>query len=595
MKHRGPDSAGIWTDGQAYMTGFVRLAIRDISSAANQPMLSPCANYVISFNGEIYNTGHFIPALERSGVVLRTTSDTEVLLQSLIHFGWEDVLTKADGIFAFAFYDIRRQRLVLARDRAGIKPLYYSRTRDFVLYSSQYDHLINHPENNGRSVVAPALRSYLELGYVPAGTGLIENTELVAPGNCIVIERGSEVQRKRYYDFSVAQTAPSALAIDQVLSESVRSQLVSDVPLGTFMSGGVDSPLVSLFAKRQCPSIQSFTIGVNDARHDERVQAEAYAKIIGTRHHTRTISETDLLGLTAENSRAYSEPFADYSSLPTLLLSSFVRDKITVALSGDGGDELFWGYPRNTYAFGHLGLITGSRVRTFAAIAREVISRQPRTVPLRFLLSRDFVRYCYGSVSIHGAARWVAQLIPSVSNQSPGYCQGVGASFCPPGDRDSCMGIMRKVEFDLHLQRILLKVDRASMYRSLEVRVPFLSNAMLDFATSVGPEDCIQGRQGKFNLKVALARLTGSELPMQPKRGFSVPIGDWLRGPLRTDVEEKLMQLPSDFGELISRKAIAKLLDAHMNKGQEWGWMVWALYSLVNWHTCHRRSFCESR
>lgn len=592
MSHRGPDSSGIWTDGRCYLAGFVRLAIRDTSSAADQPMLSPCGNYVISFNGEIYNPGHFIPALERQGVVLQTTSDTEVLLQSLIHLGTDPVLDQADGIFAFAFYDLRQQRLTLARDRAGIKPLYYSRTKDRILYSSQYDHLINHPANRDCSVDAGALRSYLQLGYVPAGAGLIANTELVAPGSCIVLDPAGELRRKRYYDFpATIQPACSKVSVGQVLSDSVRSQLVSDVPLGTFMSGGVDSPLVSLFAKRHYPAIKSFTIGVDDPVHDERIPAATYARLIGTQHHVRTITEADLLHLIADNTRAYSEPFADFSSLPTLLLSAFVRDKITVALSGDGGDELFWGYPRNTYAFQHLRLITGPRIRALAAAGREILLRRPRTIPLKFARGLDFVEYCYQSTFIHGAARWAPLIVPQNPKSSTAYSEQIRHSLPEPKDEASLMGLMRKVEFDLHLQRILLKVDRASMYRSLEVRVPFLSNPMLDYASHVGPRECINGRQGKSNLKSALTQLTGSDLPTQRKHGFTIPIGDWLRGPLRKDVEAKLLQMPSEIGDLISRKAVGQLLDAHMNRGQEWGWMVWALYALVNWHACHRRSF----
>jgi asparagine synthase (glutamine-hydrolysing) len=595
MHHRGPDSSGTWTDNQAYITGFVRLAIRDTSCAADQPMVSPCGDYVISFNGEIYNTERFLPALKRQGVVLKTTSDTEVLLHSLIHLRLDAVLDEADGIFAFAFYDVRRKRLSLARDRAGIKPLYYSQTNDLALYSSQYDHLINHPRNGDRSVDVSSLRTYLELGYVPPGPGLIENTELVPPGSYIVLQPSGEVRRKTYFDFPATIQPGHTEDFGQVLSESVRSQLVSDVPLGTFMSGGVDSPLVSLFAKQHVPSIQSFTIGVDDPVHDERVPAETYARLIGTQHHVRTIAEQDLLGLIKDNSNAFSEPFADFSSLPTLLLSAFVREKITVALSGDGGDELFWGYPRNSFAFQHLRLITGSRLRTLAAIGSEILLGRTRTIPLRFARGLDFVGYSYQSLFIYGAARWAPLLMPQTQKREPRYCENLRQSVSRLKDEASWMGLMRKVEFDIHLQRILLKVDRASMFRSLEVRVPFLSNAMLDHAQSKGPRDCISGRQGKCNLKSTLRTLTGSDLPLQPKRGFTIPIGDWLRGPLRKDVEAKLLQMPTELNDLVSGKAVRQLLDAHMNREQEWGWMVWALYALVNWHQCHRRPFQDRK
>jgi asparagine synthase (glutamine-hydrolysing) len=555
-------------------------------------MVSPCGQYVISFNGEIYNTGRFIPALEREGVALRTSSDTEVLLHSIIYLGLDVVLDQADGMFAFAFYDVREQRLALARDRAGVKPLYYARTSDRVLYSSQYDHLINHPGSRGWQMDPGVLSSYLRLGYVPDGSGLIANTELVRAGTYIVVDTSGNVKRKRFFDFSADIAAAAAKSsLEQVLSDSVRSQLVSDVPVGTFMSGGVDSPLVSAFAKRHCEIIQSFTIGVDDPVHDERIPAEAYARVIGTQHHVRTISESDLLPLIDDNTRAYSEPFADFSSLPTLLLASFVRNKISVALSGDGGDELFWGYPRNTYAFQHLRLITGSRVRVLAEIGRELVLQRPRTIPLKFASGVDFIEYCYRATFIHGAAKWVPLLTRGVPPNSHEYCSKLRNSISITKEETSLMGLMRKVEFDLHLQRVLLKVDRATMYRSLEVRVPFLSNGMLDYAAHVGPRECIKGRHGKWNLKCALGEMMGNDLPLQPKRGFTVPVGSWLRGALRQDVEAKLLHMPEEIGGILSRKAIEQLLDAHMNRGQEWGWMIWALYALVNWHTCHRRSF----
>lgn len=591
MKHRGPDSIGIWDDGRKYMTGFVRLAIRDTSSAANQPMVSPCGHYVLSFNGEIYNTDAFIPGLEARGVKLKTTSDTEVLLHSLIHFGHEAVLPKLDGIFGFGFYDIRAGRLLLARDRAGIKPLYFSRARNCLVFSSQYDHVINHPSAKEWSIDPEVLRTYLELGFVPSGRGIVQNTELLASGSYLLVDAPGEVKFGRYYDFpAMGNEASDQAQLGEILSKSVKEQLVSDVPIGTFLSGGVDSPLVSSYAKKNASRMHSYTIAVDDKVHDESDGAQFYSRAIGTEHHVKTITQQDLIHLTQQNTEAFSEPFADFSSLPTLMLSGFVRETITVALSGDGGDELFWGYPRNVLAYRHLDLITGPRLRTLAKIAREVVLRKPRTIPLRYARVANIVEYAYRSTRIPGAEEWVSLLCDAPSATSQSYCEPLARLIPEDPSPTVLMGFLRKVEFDLHLQRILLKVDRASMFKSLEVRVPFLSNAMLDFAAGSTPAACIQGKQGKVNLKTLLSQLTGSDRAFQAKRGFSIPIGDWLRGPLRADVEGKLHNLPSGLRELISGKAVERLVRSHMVEGDDSGWLVWCLYSLVNWHDFHRNS-----
>jgi asparagine synthase (glutamine-hydrolysing) len=589
MHHRGPDSNGIWDNGENYVAGFVRLSIRDLSENGSQPMQSDDGQYCISFNGEMYNTDAFKQRLIEKGVRFKSTTDTEVLLYGLIHWGAEYVLQQFDGIFAFAFYSHKQNKLILARDRSGIKPLYIGKCTEGVVYSSQYDHIINHDYFKNNPINAGAVGAYLSLGYVPENSGLIEGTYLLPHGYYAVVNKQG-LNTYKFYQYPLQQTAAASTDLAGALEDSVLSQMVSDVPLGTFMSGGVDSPLVAYYANKHT-NIKSFTIGVDDPNIDESKAAAAYADIFKTEHACKFITEKDLLQTMEDNTKAFSEPFADYSSIPTLILSQFAREKVTVALSGDGGDELFWGYPRNEKMLRQGLLFQQPKAVRWLQFVKEKLIGGKRTTIKRHLEVNDFPAFYYRSLFITGAEYWLPTLFKAKAAPAFFLDEVYENKDSILTDANSIMNVLRKLEFDIHLQRILIKVDRASMYHSLEVRVPVLSNSMIDYSTSLSYKDCIQHGIGKYNLKQLLVSKSSEDLVMRPKKGFIIPIGNWLRKELRKDVEDKLMNMPQELAVLFNRNELERLLREHMSGKQDWGWFIWALYALVNWNNHHRKSF----
>lgn len=586
MHHRGPDSNGIWSNQQNYMAGFVRLSIRDLSEHGNQPMLSACGQYAISFNGEMYNTDAFKKRLENEGISFRSTTDTEVLLYALISWGEKYVLEQFDGIFAFAFYSKQKNQLLLARDRSGIKPLYIGHSRDGIVYSSQYDHIIQHSYIQTNSLNTGAIGAYLNVGYVPENNGAVDSTFLLPHGYYVLVNENGFSQH-RYFDYSLNQTTSTPTSLEEVIEESVKSQLVSDVPVGTFMSGGVDSPLVSYFANKHT-HLQSFTIGVDDKEMDESQAAEEYARLFNTQHFCQHITEKDLLSNMLDNTKAFSEPFADYSSIPTLVLSKYARQKVTVALSGDGGDELFWGYPRNMRMLNEGLLFKHNKIIRLLNFGKEKIVSAKRVVRKRHLEVNDFPAYYYRSLFINGAEFWLNDLYKEKIEEAFFLKEIYKQKNVLSVNENSVMNILRKLEFDIHLQRINIKVDRASMFHSLEVRVPILSNSMLSYSNSLSYKDCTKNGYGKSNLKELLISKSNESLVLKPKKGFIIPIGKWLRNELKNDVSDKVLNMPSELSVLFNKKELLKIVEQHHTGKQDWGWLLWSLYSLVNWHSEHR-------
>ena len=590
MHHRGPDSNGIW-ENETYHTAFARLSIRDLSHNGDQPMHSVDGRYVISFNGEIYNADKFKTLLEKDGVNFVSTADTEVLLYSLIKWKIEEILPQINGMFAFAFYDKQENKLLLARDRVGIKPLYVGHNDDGIVFSSQYDHIINHPYCSANEIDGNALNLYMCLGYVPEGMAMMQKTQLLPHGHYMTVSNGNQ-QIKPYYIYPIAKTSTNQTP-EEVLQQCINQQLVSDVPLGTFMSGGIDSTLVTYAATKQ-HRIKSFTIGVDDKAIDETEDAAAFAKYFNTEHFTRHVTKDDLLNYIQKNTAAFSEPFADFSSIPTLILSEFVRKHVTVALSGDGGDELFWGYPRSKMVFHHHALLQKPTTELYGKFLMERLLRKPKTVSKRHLKANNILDYYYQSLFIASASVYTKDIVSSSQFQDPYFLQQVHELNINLNDDVQLMNAIRKLEVDIHLQRILIKVDRASMYNSLEVRVPFLDNDMLDYSTAISHESCIEDGTGKMNLKKLLASKTNNELVYKPKKGFMIPMRNWLSDELYKDVEEKLMNMPKHLAVHFNKKGIEKMLHLHKTNTDDLSWLIWAMYTLVNWDTHHRNIYKNS-
>src|SRR5215471_11976912 len=348
MARRGPDDEGFWSDGRQCVLAFRRLAILDLSGNAHQPMLTPDGRYALVYNGEVYNFRELRRELEQRGVQFHSKGDTEVVLHALAHWG-NRALDRFNGMFALGFYDTLERRLILARDHAGIKPLYYMLTPEGLVFASQYDQIIAHGWARHLGVSPEALALYLRLGYIPAPYALLEDTYMLEPGSWLEVSGENRVRHGQFFEFSFPEPnlrgEDAFEAVDAAVTSAVRRQLVSDVPLGTFLSGGIDSPLVT--AKMRAVSngtVRAFTIGTSGDHLDESADAAAYAHEIGVEHVVEHVTSDTPLQMLDDVVAACGEPFADYSIFPTMLVSRLARQQVKVMLSGDGGDELFWGY-----------------------------------------------------------------------------------------------------------------------------------------------------------------------------------------------------------------------------------------------------------
>lgn len=558
MVRRGPDASGLWTDDQTCMLGFRRLSILDLSEAGNQPMLTSDRRFALVFNGELYNFREIRKGLEARGVGFRSTGDAEVVLYALAVYGME-ALQRFNGMFALALYDTLTRRLLLARDHAGIKPLYVLEGREGLLFASQYDQILAHPWARDRGVNAGALGLYLRIGYIPAPLALLDGTRALEPGSWISAGADGCLSRGRYFELSRYQApdlhGPDALeAVDAAIGAAVRRQLVSDVPLGVFLSGGIDSPLVAAKAREALDApLPAFTLGTGGGRFDESPAAARYAAALGLQHIVRTVAPAEVVGLLDDVVTAYSEPHDDFSIFPTAIVSRLAREHVTVVLSGDGGDDLFWGYP----------------------------DRMVR--PLREPLAET------------GASQMRRHLFVN-----PRQLEAVfGALPAPPpefslfafdgGDADTVAQWLRWNEYSAHLGRVLLKVDRASMHHSLEVRVPLLDREVVEIAARVDWRSCVDLRRGmgKLPLRASLRR----HVPFQtgPKRGFTVPMSAWLRGPLRPVLEDMVLSRRELMGLDLNQAELARVFRRHRMRLEQAPWLLWRLLSLALWEARHYR------
>ncbi len=585
MAHRGPDDVGYWEDAEhgRLALGFRRLSILDLSPAGHQPMESAHAPTVIAFNGEIYNFRQLRRELEAEGVRFRSRTDTEVLLEALNRWE-EDALPRLNGMFALAWYHRRKQKLILARDHAGIKPLFfYHVPGKGLVFGSQLNQLLYAPWGVPDAVDPAALYTYLRLHYVPPPLGLLKGTGQLRPGEYMVVSADGAVRRRRWWELP-KHTQPSLKgaeaeeAVAAALDDAVRRQLVADVPVGTFLSGGIDSPLITAIAARHVDQpLQAFTIGNQGWVQDESAHAAQYARALGVRHYLQNLTPDDIIRAIDEILPLHHEPLGDYSTIPTYLISRFARQRITVALSGDGGDELFFGYvrPRSLtmnavdwklprwlrivkYALGKYGLIP----RRNSSIVAPSPGWYYREVNAR---TRD-----------DDLRKWAPEL--------PTYPPHLDFfRFEGPADLHSLLDFSRYAEYYGQMQRCLRKVDLASMQCSLEVRVPMLDRAVVDVSLQIDPTVQLDRSEGKKVLRAVLRRYVPAELLTTEKRGFSVPLGQWLRGPLRGHVEDLLFGGEPYPEGVFDVEALRRYWQMHLRGERDLKWSIWTLMTLQYW------------
>jgi asparagine synthase (glutamine-hydrolysing) len=590
LRLRGPDDEGIWRD-RGVVLGHRRLSIIDLSSAAHQPMLSADGRFVIVYNGEIYNYRDLRQQIP-FGYPWRSNSDTEVILAAYRTWG-EGCLDRLNGMFAFAIWDCHEKRLFAARDRIGVKPFYFACAPNVFYFASRPRALLSLDPAIDAGIDAQALRLYLESGYVPAPYSIHRGLRKLSPGHFLTFDAGG-LRVKPYWtaagiatDETLANRSENDLLdeLEALISDSVRLRLVSDVPLGAFLSGGIDSSLVvAMMTRHARERVNTFTIGFGERAYDESSAARAVANALDTNHREEQLVADDLLQLLPTFFGAFDEPFFDSSAFPVMAVARLARQHVTVALSGDGGDELFGGYHyyviaawlRNVYR-----LPIG--VRRVAGRLLRLIPRHRAVLLAAAIEKRHMTEaFCF--------MRSVKKDFPSVlAREVVDQTAGLSDLFEAIDRRTSTEAdpIERFMRMDLSLtlpDDYLQKVDVATMAFSLEARDPFLDYRLVEWAARVPASLKIRGGTNKYLLRKLAFRLLGRRLMDRPKAGFSVPISQWLRGPLLPWAREQLED-PHAMQELmLDQAAVGKLLDVHVARARDVHPYLWAILMLLGFY-----------
>lgn len=578
MYRRGPDASGIWQNAEGYTCGAVRLAIRDVHERAGQPMISADGRYCLVYNGELYNTNELKKHI--TDIPLYTSSDTEILLQLFMHYPPEFILEKLDGMFAFAFHDKQKNETCIARDRMGIKPLYVGKSNTMIIFSSQYNHIIQHPDFYDNAIDTGALGNYLQLGFIPDNAGFKKNTFLFPHGHYAIIN-DTDFAVHQYAAFTDGSSKNEIELSEPIIKQTVKSQLVSDVPVGVLFSGGVDSSLLALWVNESKP-VKAFMVDTGNEKKADIGHASAFAASFGIEHHIDHLNKTDLLKLLDENFLAYPEPFADFSSIPSLQVCEAVSKHAKVVLSGDGPDELLYGYNRNIKVFenGHQ-FFQPAIMKAGNYLYHKYISKN-NTADARIFSENTFSEYYYRMLFRYGSDTWFKKIYKE--QPSPPYFLQSCCMNSKQEETETYMDAVRYLETHIHLQRVLLKLDRASMYHSIEARVPYLGNDLAETCNHIPASACIKEGQGKYPLKKILAERYKSGYAFARKRGFGVPVKTWIRTILKNEIEEKIMTMPGDLQHAFNKKQLHKLLHEHIYQQKDHSGIIWALYALVKWY-----------
>jgi asparagine synthase (glutamine-hydrolysing) len=580
--NRGPDKTQTWinTDENCWM-GFNRLSIQDLTVAGSQPMTSKSKRYSIVFNGEIYNHLELRKLIE--DFQWNGHSDTETILALIEKFGFLEAIIKLDGMFAIAVYDNLENSFFCARDFAGIKPFFYGWNGKVFIGASQYNQIIEHPVYKNNEVDNSVLRLYLEQHFLPAPFGLIKETAQLEPGQWMKVsaeglEKGYFWQFPDFIEPTIFNASDAIELIDHELNFSVKSQMISDVPLGAFLSGGIDSPLITHFAAKNSKSkLNTFTIGSNSKVHDESELAQQYATLIQTNHNLNMLNGRDIQDSFDKIMECITEPMADFSIIPTYLVSKLAKNNVTVALSGDGGDELFFGYERfwsigKNINYQQLPYIFKAGIYGFDKYLYK------KNFVNSNLLSKNQSKSHQG---LHNrfSSKLIEQLFPHLKGiELPDQYNTYKYDNCT--NELELIQKMRKAEFYGMMQKTLRKVDLASMGVSLEVRVPFLSKSFMNAALKIDPKLSYGKGRKKQILKDTLYKLYPTSPIDNIKRGFTIPLGEWLR---ENEFSERVSntlfngELDSKFG--ISNSALRHLLLEHKN-GFDNKWPIFTLLSL---------------
>lgn len=580
-KKRGPDFQGYSSHKNIIQLGFNRLAIVDLSEAGQQPMTSHNDRYLIVFNGEIYN--HQVLRKQLEFKSFRGKSDTETITACLEEWGIKKTISSLDGMFALSIFDKLTNEITLVRDFAGIKPLFYGHSNGTLVACSQYDQLLSHPNFKNKTINPQVLKLYLQQHFMPAPFGLYEDTFQVLPGEMITFNlEGKKIQHRFWElpsnpEYSISSKSEAISFIEETLDSCVHDQLTGDVPLGAFLSGGVDSPLLCSFAKKYDKDLKVFSIGSDSKIHDESERAKQFASALALQQEVWNLTAKETLNYWKEATKALHEPLADFSILPTYLVAKLAKKNVTVALSGDGGDELFFGYER----FWSIG--KNIKYQHYPSILRKGIYGFDKYTTGNKRIN-DVVLNAKQSNAHEGLhsrfkANWLNKIAPELENINLPSEWNV-YNYANESDERLLLGNLRKAEFYGMMQKTLRKVDLASMENSLEVRVPFLQKKMIEASLQIDPLLSYGNGNQKQLLKDILSKRIPSVAQEKVKKGFSVPLSKWIREDLKDEFSSKLLE--SDFTGLgFEKKQIEQLLKTHIKGEQDLKWPLFTLYALA--------------
>jgi asparagine synthase (glutamine-hydrolysing) len=598
LKHRGPDDWGVWQDEYCAL-GHRRLSIIDLSSAGRNPLCSQSGKIWITFNGEIYNFQALRKELEHLGYQFQTRTDTEVIVNAYEAWG-VDCLPRLRGMFAFAIWDMPNRRLFLARDRVGKKPLFYGQFGKRFLFASELQGLLA-DRSVPREVNSSAIDSYLSWGYIPAPHTAFKNIFKLPPAHYLTLdwkESDFDLHIERYWSLDYLpkmriNEAEAIEALREKLTEAVRLRMISDVPLGAFLSGGIDSSIVvGLMAKLSNQAVKTFSIGFEEAAYNETQHARRIANLWQTEHH-EFIVKADALAILPKLVRHYGEPYADSSAIPTFYVSQETRQSVTVALNGDGGDESFAGYERYlgnrlaeranrfpgfAFSAGTLNRILPDSINPKNRLrqAKRFLAVATKPMAARYghwvgCLREDEKQQIYSEVfraQLNGSRSqdWLVSLF-----EKAGHLEAIDAAMS--------VDVESYLPFDL-----LVKVDITSMANSLEARSPFLDHEVMEFAARLPVDLKLKGKQAKYLLKRAFPEMLPAENVERRKMGFGVPVGEWFRSSLRSLLEDALLSEQATKRFYFQPEQIRGLVSEHLERKADHSFKLWNLLMLELWH-----------
>jgi asparagine synthase (glutamine-hydrolysing) len=611
LRHRGPDDSAVWIDeGAALALSHRRLSIIDLSTAGRQPMTSRSGRSVIVYNGEVYNFRDLRSELQTCGASFRGGSDTEVVLEACEHWGVEVTARRLVGMFAFAIWDVERRELKLVRDRLGIKPLYWGRIGNGIAFASELRSLRRHPAWDA-PIDRNALALYLRRNCIPAPHTIFQGIHKLEPGCVLTATDGQAARIERFWSLEAVvdrarrerlddiSDEEGLALVDDALRRAVGDRMVADVPLGAFLSGGIDSSsVVALMQTQSDRPVRTFSLGFPDPDHDEAPSARRVAEHLRTDHTEFYVTAAEALAVIPDMPRVFDEPFGDSSQVPTYLVSRLAREQVTVAMSGDGGDEVFAGYNRHRIARSSLGRLFDLPLPARRALRSALLAVPTDTWswlvergPRRFRGRRvaDNIHKLAGVLEAGGwgelhqllASHWQDPsriVLGGHEPPSPFTDPPVGGLLTDPMERMVFLDTITYLPDD-----ILTKVDRASMSVSLEARVPLLDHRLLELVWRLPPRFRIRDGETKWALRQILYQHVPKPLLDRPKHGFGIPIGPWLRGPLR-DWAEGLLEPSRLAGEgYLNPDPIRALWDDHLAGRGAWQFHLWDVLMFQAW------------